>query len=665
MRRGFLFLLQLGQRFLALGLAQGVLQRQLAFLDIGLLGAALLFVEAHRGFVHQLLRQGQAITGEDEVGVLAGTGFVTCLQLGQERFERVHVRVDRGADAVPRQGLGQGAFADLLGVDVGGVGNVGNHALMLGALARDAVELGQGQFQFTVVERLDGLHGALAEGLAAEDQAAVVVLHGAGEDLRGGCRKAVHQDGQRTLVEGADLLVGQHVDTAIAVAHQHRGALVDEQAGQLGGLLQGAAAVVAQVDHHAIDLFRFQFGQQLLHVAGGALVVLVAGTQRLEVEVEGRDLDDAELEVLPLVFEVQHRLLRRLFFELHRLAGDGDHLAVLVVGCIARRDHLQAHHRAFRPADQLDHFVQAPADDVDHFVVGLGHADDPVRRRQLLALLGRACRHQAHDLDVLVVALQHRADAFQRQAHVDVEVFRVVRRQVLGVRIVGLGERIDVGLEHVLAAGLVQPCQLVLVALGQQFLDRLRFLAGDLQAQHLVLHALAPEVVELGGVLGPGGFLAIDQQLFVDAEVEAVDALFQQAQRVVEAVLQAFQMPFVDDEARLEVAALEEIIELVAPLAELLEVRRQEIAARRIEHLDVAVEDLRRACIVQWRLVVVVTLEQFDHVQAGDHLFAIGLQVIPVFRRADGFGQREGGLEAEEHGEKGTGQRAFHGMGAT
>ena len=158
--------------------------------------------------------------------------------------------------------------------------------------------------------------------------------------------------------------------------------------------------------------------------------------------------------------------------------------------------------------------------------------------------------------------------------------------------------------------------------------------------QHLVLHALAPEVVELGGVLGPGGFLAIDQQLFVDAEVEAVDALFQQAQRVVEAVLQAFQMPFVDDEARLEVAALEEIIELVAPLAELLEVRR-EIAARRIEHLDVAVEDLRRACIVQWRLVVVVTLEQFDHVQAGDHLFAIGLQVIPVFRRADGFGQRE------------------------
>ena len=89
-----------------------------------------------------------------------------------------------------------------------------------------------------MVERLDGLHGALAEGLAAEDQAAVVVLHGAGEDLRGGCRKAVHRDGQRTLVEGADLLVGQHVDTAIAVAHQHRGASVDEQAGQLGGLLQ-------------------------------------------------------------------------------------------------------------------------------------------------------------------------------------------------------------------------------------------------------------------------------------------------------------------------------------------------------------------------------------------------------------------------------------------
>ena len=48
-----------------------------------------------------------------------------------------------------------------------------------------------------MIERLHGLHGALAEGLATEDQRAVVVLHGAGKNLRGRRRPAIdqHTDG--------------------------------------------------------------------------------------------------------------------------------------------------------------------------------------------------------------------------------------------------------------------------------------------------------------------------------------------------------------------------------------------------------------------------------------------------------------------------------------
>ncbi len=200
---------------------------------------------------------------------------------------------------------------------------------------------------------------------------------------------------------------------------------------------------------------------------------------------------------------MQDRLARGLVLELDRFAGDGDDLAGQVVRCVARRNDLQADHGALRTADQLDHFIQAPADHVDHFLVTLGNTNDLVGRRNLLGLVGRARWHEAYDLDLVVVALQHGADALKGQAHVDVEVFRAIWRQIVGVRIVGHRESVDVGLEDILGTGLIQARQLVLVALDQQFLDRLGVLAGDLQAQYLVLDAFAPEVVEFGGALEP------------------------------------------------------------------------------------------------------------------------------------------------------------------
>jgi hypothetical protein len=84
-------------------------------------------------------------------------------------------------------------------------------------LGWNPVELGQGQLQLAMVQRLDGLHGAFAEGLAADDQGAVVVLHGSGENLRGRSRQAVDQQRHRAFVEGARVFVFQDVDAAIAL----------------------------------------------------------------------------------------------------------------------------------------------------------------------------------------------------------------------------------------------------------------------------------------------------------------------------------------------------------------------------------------------------------------------------------------------------------------
>jgi len=187
--------------------------------------------------------------------------------------------------------------------------------------------------------------------------------------------------------------------------------------------------------------------------------------------------------------------------------------------------------------------------------------------------------------------LQDGTDAFQGQTHIDIEIFRVIWRQIIGVRVVGHREGVDVGLEDILGTGLVQACQLILVALGQQFLNGLGLFAGDLQAQHFVLDAFAPQVVQGCGAGQPRGVLAVHQQGFFLGEVELVDAFVQLTQREVQTRFDAVQVALVDSEARLQVAALEEVVELRLPLVELSDIAGQEVAARRVQQLEVAVVD--------------------------------------------------------------------------
>ncbi len=530
---------------------------------------------------------------------------------------------------------------------------------MLGALPGNPVELGNGQLQFAMVERLNGLHGAFTEGLAADDQRAVVVLHGASENLRSRGREAVDQQRHRTFVEGARVLVFEHVDTAVSVADQHGRALVDKQAGQLSGFLQGAAAVVAQVDDHAVDFFLLQLCQDFLNVAGGALVVRVTGAERLEVQIERRDHHHAQFVILAILLELEDLLLHGLIFELHRFTGDGHDLAGLVVRRIGVRNHFQAHHAAFRTTDQLDHFVQTPADHIDHLFVALGHADDLVRRGDLLGLVGRTCRHQTHDLHLVIVALQDGTNAFQRQTHVDIKVFRVIWRQIIGVRVVGHREGVDVGLEDIFGTGLVQTRQLILVALGQQLLNGLRLFAGDLQAQHFVLDAFAPQVIQRGGAGQPRGVLAVHQKGFLLREVELVDALVQLTQGEVQTRFDAVQVTLVDGERRLQVAAFEEVVELCLPLVELSDIAGQEVAARRVQQLEVAVVDDHRASVVQRRLAVVMALEQLDDVKAGNHLIAIRLKIVPAIG-CERIGRHRREAETNEKSEGGAGEQMLH-----
>ncbi len=198
---------------------------------------------------------------------------------------------------------------------------------------------------------------------------------------------------------------------------------------------------------------------------------------------------------------------------------------------------LQAHERALRPADQRHDVVEAPAHDVHHLArLALAHRDDAVGRLEIAALLRGAAGDDLHDRHVVVDHLQRCADALVGQAHLDA-VF-------LGLARLGPG------------------------------------LAGEHQRDRVVLDPLAPQLVELGAVLGPGGLAPVELEALVQREV---GFLVEHRARELHALAAARLVAVEDLERRLEPAAGDGVVELVAVAFELRDIGRQEVAARAVQ----------------------------------------------------------------------------------
>ena len=74
----------------------------------------------------------------------------------------------------------------------------------------------------------------------------------------------------------------------------------------------------------------------------------------------------------------------------------------------------------------------------------------------LAAALSWAARHEVYHFGVLVIAFQHGANAFQRQAHLDIKVLCISRRHVARVRVVHGCVGVDKRFKHVNRGGLLQ-----------------------------------------------------------------------------------------------------------------------------------------------------------------------------------------------------------------
>ena len=139
----------------------------------------------------------------------------------------------------------------------------------------DVVAAGGHLHQRIVGQRAHALHEALAERAFADDDGAVEVLHGAGENLGGGGCVVVdeHNEGQLRVDGIRGGLVGLR-GLRVAVAHGHDvRAAGHEVRGQGHGAVQDAAAVVAQVDDEALEIAGVAHAvKSFAEVGGGVLV---------------------------------------------------------------------------------------------------------------------------------------------------------------------------------------------------------------------------------------------------------------------------------------------------------------------------------------------------------------------------------------------------------
>ena len=174
------------------------------------------------------------------------------------------------------------------------------------------------------VEVDQGLHRALAEGRLANDDGTPIILHGGGEDLRGGGAIAIDQDRQRPAIgrPGGDIALDLHL--AKGVLDLHHRALVDKEAGEVRCLRQGATTIAAQVYHDAIHGFALEVFDELLDIAGGAAEIFIAIGLGAKIAVEARHLQDTDAQPSGIGQVFQHIGLGGLVLQLDLVAHQGD-----------------------------------------------------------------------------------------------------------------------------------------------------------------------------------------------------------------------------------------------------------------------------------------------------------------------------------------------------
>ena len=197
---------------------------------------------------------------------------------------------------------------------------------------------------------------------------------------------------------------------------------------------------------------------------------------------------------------------------------------------------------------------------------------------------GRTAFDDVHDGHVVVDELQRRTDAVVVEAHLDAVFLGAARREIARVRIVGARVGIHQRLEHVVGADLVDALERGFVALLEQLGGFVPVLAGEQQRQRIVLDALAPEIVELGGGRRPGRFFAIEFEGFVQRPVRfLVELRDGELDAFAVALLEARE----DRERRIDVAAADHVVEAQFVLLEIRDIGGEQAGVLAVDAFEV------------------------------------------------------------------------------
>ena len=392
--------------------------------------------------------------------------------------------------------------------------------------------------------------------------------------------------------------------------------------------------------------------------------------------VKRRDADDANpVGSAAVVGQLDEPGLGFLLFQLDFVARQNHHVTrCRIVLCLEGQPHL----RAFGAANQFDDFGQFHVHDVDGRLIALRDGDDALFFVDLPAFVRRPAGDERVNGAVTIVLGQLRADAAKLQAHADAKIRRVLLVQVIRVRVVGVGERDEIKLQHVVAVPIGEIVQVPVVTPRQ--------LAGDFRAggfgqrqnraavgrrefavqfflQILVTQLLAPQFLRLGQVLRIRRVAAVKRDALVGVETEPV--LFEQLVDIIRVLPAALQKPPENFKRGREVgppvAADGEPVEVCPVVREPVNVRLQEVFAARVERCQIAVEKFFGHGLVEQLRGILPVLQKLRGLVGDARVIGSGLQSSRRRRGGrGGFGGRApGGDEQAKRHRKRDGREIF------
>ena len=84
----------------------------------------------------------------------------------------------------------------------------------------------------------------------------------------------------------------------------HGGTAVNKQSGQEFSFLERSASVITKIDNNGFNILFNQIANEFLDVSCRALEISIAFLQRLEVNIKGGDVDDADFSGMTKLFNL-------------------------------------------------------------------------------------------------------------------------------------------------------------------------------------------------------------------------------------------------------------------------------------------------------------------------------------------------------------------------